>query len=100
MSPDSFNIAAVGTPGTTMRPAAGLTLSALVLATLAACGAPAPQDKEAAREKGRDTDETVFDDMIQTQDRARAVEDLTLGRKAEMDAAIAQSEGGVAQDER
>ena len=85
-----------------MRPAARLTLSALLLATLAACGAPAPepQDKESAREKGRDTDETVFDDMIQTQDRARAVEDLTLGRKAEMDAAIGQSEGDAAPDER
>jgi len=49
---------------------------------------------------GRDTDETVFDDMIQTQDRARAVEDLTLGRKGEMDAAIDQSEGESAQDDR
>jgi hypothetical protein len=76
-----------------MRPAARLTLSALVLAALAACGAPASQDKEAAGEQGRDTDETVFDDMIQTQDRARAVEDLTLGRKGELDAAIGQSEG-------
>ena len=85
-----------------MRPAARLTLSAILLATLAACGAPAPapQDKESAREKGRDTDETVFDDMIQTQDRARAVEDLTLGRKVEMDAAIEQSEGDAAPEER
>jgi len=71
-----------------MRPAARLTLSALLLATLAACGAPTPQDKESAREKGRDTDETVFDDMIQTQDRARA------------DAAIEQSEGDAAPDQR
>ena len=63
---------------------------------LAACGSPGPEtaeDKEAAREKGRDTDETVFDDLIQTQDKARAVEDLTLGRKGELDAAIEQSEG-------
>ncbi len=52
------------------------------------------------RGKPRDTDETVFDDMIQTQDRARAVEDVTLGRKAEMDAAIEQSEGDAAPDER
>jgi hypothetical protein len=85
-----------------MRPAARLALSGLVLATLVACGAPAPtptaQDKEEAKALGRDTDETVFDDMIQTQDRARAVEDLTLGRKAEMDAAIEQSEGESAQD--
>lgn len=85
-----------------MRRAARLTLSALLLAVLAACGAPAPQpqDKEAAREKGRDTDETVFDDMIQTQDRARAVEGLTLGRKGEMDEAIRRSEDDAPSDER
>jgi len=82
-----------------MRPVARLTLSGLVLTGLVACGAPVPQDKAEAREKGRDTDETVFDDMIQTQDRARAVEDLTLGRKGEMDAAIEESEGESAQDE-
>ena len=83
-----------------MRPLARLTLSGLVLTGLAACGAPAPQDKQEAEALGRDTDETVFDDMIQTQDRARAVEDLTLGRKGEMDAAIEQSEGEPAQDDR
>jgi hypothetical protein len=84
-----------------MRPAARLTLSGLVLSALAACGAPAPpQDEAEAREKGRDTDRTVFDDTIQTQDRARAVEDLTLGHKADMDAAIEQSEGDAAPDER
>jgi hypothetical protein len=85
-----------------MRPAARLTLSGLVLSALAACGAPPPaqQDEAEAREKGRDTDKTVFDDTIQTQDRARAVEDLTLGHKADMDAAIEQSEGESAPDER
>jgi hypothetical protein len=79
-----------------MRKITRLTTTGLALVVLAACGAPVPEaaeDKEAAREKGRDTDETVFDDMIQTQDRARAVEDLTLGRKGELDAAIEQSEG-------
>ena len=84
-----------------MPPAARLTLSVLVLALLVACGAPAPpQDEAEARAKGRDTDKTVFDDMIQTQDRARAVEDLTLGRKAELDAAMEQSEGDAPPDER
>ena len=85
-----------------MRPAARLTLSGLVLSALAACGAPPPppQNEAEAREKGRDTDRTVFDDTIQTQDRARAVEDLTLGRKADMDAAIGQSEGEDAPQER
>ena len=84
-----------------MPPAARLTLSVLVLALLAACGAPAPpQDEAEARAKGRDTDKTVFDDMIQTQDRARAVEDLTLGRKSDLDKALEQSEGDAPPDER
>jgi len=83
-----------------MRPAARLTLSALLLAMLAACGVPAPQDKEEARAKGRDTDETVFDDMIQTQDKARAVEDLSMQHKADLDAAIEASEGEAASEER
>ena len=90
-----------------MRSAARLTLTALALATLAACGSPTPHDpkdeaqaREEARAKGRDTDETVFDDMIQTQDRARAVEGLTLGRKGEMDEAIRRSEDDAPSDER
>lgn len=83
-----------------MRPAARLTLSALLLAMLAACGVPAPQDKEEARAKGRDTDETVFDDMIQTQDKARAVEDLSMQHKADLDTAIEASEGEAASEER
>jgi hypothetical protein len=83
-----------------MRPAARLTPAALVLAMLAACGVPSPhdgdtaQDKEEARALGRDTDETVFDDMIQTQDRARAVEGVTMGQKAATDAAIDQAAEG------
>jgi hypothetical protein len=90
-----------------MRSAARLTFTALALATLAACGSPTPHDakdkeqaRAEARAKGRDTDETVFDDMIQTQDRARAVEGLTLGRKGEMDEAIRRSEDDAASDER
>jgi hypothetical protein len=73
---------------------------------LAACGGEqAPQGKadpnaEAtakaeAKAKGRDTDVTVFDDMIQTQDRARGVEGTTMAAKAAADAAIdAQSGDG------
>ena len=83
-----------------MRPAARLALSGLVLATLVACGAPAPapQDKEEAKALGRDTDETVFDDMIQTQDRARAVEDVTMDAKRNLDETI-DAQTGDASDE-
>ena len=77
-----------------MNRKAGLTLSGLALLGLAACGGkPEPQDDEAARKLGRDTDKTVFDDMIQTQDKARAVEGVTLGHKADLDAAIEKAEG-------
>jgi len=81
-----------------MKSVSRLALSGLLLASLVACDYSQPQDKEEAKAKGRDTDETVFDDMIQTQDKARAVEDLTLGRKAQMDAAIEQSEGATADE--
>jgi hypothetical protein len=67
---------------------------------LAACGSPAPDpqddavDEAEARELGRDTDKTVLDDMIQTQDRARAVEGVTMDAKRNLDEAIdAQTDG-------
>lgn len=74
---------------------ARISLAAVALLSVIACSAPAPepQDEEEARALGRDTDETVFDDMIQTQDKARAVEDLTLGRKDDLDQALDASEG-------
>ena len=81
---------------------ARVSLVALTLLIVAACGAPAPEprdDKEEARALGRDTDETVFDDMIQTQDKARAVEGLTLGRKGELDQALEASEGDSSAEE-
>jgi hypothetical protein len=82
--------------------AAGLSLATLVALTLVACGGPTAQDEqkdeETARALGRDTDETVFDDMVQTQDKARAVEDLTLGRKDDLDRALEASEGDATDD--
>jgi hypothetical protein len=83
-----------------MRSFARLTLTALALSGLVACGGPAPEkEKEKTRAEGPDAEETVFDDMIQTQDRARAVEDLTLGRKSDLDDALEKAEGDEATDE-
>jgi hypothetical protein len=83
-----------------MHRGARIALYGLALACLAACGgAPEPVDQEEAERHGRDTDETVFDDMIQTQDKARAVEGVTLGHKADMDAAIEDSEGETPDEE-
>jgi hypothetical protein len=80
--------------------AARLSLATIALLTVVACSAPAPEetDEEEARALGRDTDETVFDDAIQTQDRARAVEDLTLGRKDQLDQALEASEDDSAEE--
>ena len=47
-----------------MERGARLTLLGLIPALIVACGGEAPkQDKEEMRAKGRDTDETVFDDL-------------------------------------
>jgi hypothetical protein len=71
----------------------------MMLAVVAACGGEQPPpDKAEAAAKGRSTDETVFDDMIQTQDRARGVEDTTMAAKAAMDAAIDEQSGNGSPD--
>jgi hypothetical protein len=80
---------------------AKVSFTACVLLTLVACGSPAPAPKDVAaedakaRELGRDTDKTVLDDMIQTQDRARAVEGVTMDAKRNLDEAIDTQTGGA-----
>ena len=88
--------------GIAMTASLRLSLAAIVLFTLVACGgSPAPdeadaEDEAAAAELGRDTDDTVLDDMVETQDRARAVEDLSLGRKDDLEQALEDSTGDSA----
>ncbi len=80
------------------------TILATVCVLMTACSSAAPdpeqqkKDEEQARALGRDTDKTVFDDMIQTEDKARAVEGVTLGHKADLDKALEQQEKGNAAD--
>lgn len=85
-----------------MHAAARLSLAAIALFTLVACGggssAPEDQadtaaDKAAATELGRDTDATVIDDMIQTEDKARAVEGVTMEHKQDLDRALEAAAG-------
>ena len=88
-------------------PRARLTLTGLALLLLAACGgAPESSSEEEqaaadarASELGRDTDKTVFDDMIQTQDKARAVEGVVLEHKNDVDAALESAEGNPPADQ-
>jgi hypothetical protein len=72
---------------------ARLSLLALSLVALCGCSPQPPQNKEEAKELGRDTDDTVFDDMIQTEDRARGVEDTVMQQKEDTDLAIDQMSG-------
>ena len=82
-----------------MNTRAATTAVLLALAMTAGCGADQPpQDEAAARELGRDTDETVFDDMVQTEDRARGVEQTTMDSKAATDAAIDAQTGDGGED--
>ena len=82
-----------------MKTRAATTVVLLALALAAGCGADQPpQDDAAARELGRDTDQTVFDDMIQTQDRSRGVEQTTMDAKAATDAAIEAQTGDEEED--
>ncbi len=74
---------------------ARISLVALILPGVVSCGAPSSGSEDAettATATGRDTEATVFDDTLQTQDRARAVEGLTLGRKDELDRALEAAE--------
>jgi hypothetical protein len=73
----------------------GFPLGALALAALlAGCGAPpAGDEEEPAPEPGsQEAEETVFDDMIQTQDRARAVGGVLMDSKRDLDTAIDEAE--------
>ena len=61
----------------------------LTLTILTACGSP---DEGSAEVEDK---ETVFDPMVETIDRAAAVEDLVMQQKADMDEALRRAEGEV-----
>ena len=77
-----------------MKGIARLTVIGFAAATLLGCGGPPPDDEEkAAPEPGsQEAEETVFDDMIQTQDRARAVEGVLKDSKQSLDEAVEHAE--------
>ena len=88
----------------------GARLAAVVLALtgLVACGSsgePAEADAGQAEEatdldsRQGTADETVFDDMLQTEDRARSVGDTVMQDKARTDAAIEAATGDAEPDQ-
>jgi hypothetical protein len=85
-----------------------VAVAALAPALLAACGAPTPHprndadtnaDTKVRDSTGSSTEETVFDDLIQTKDKARSVEGVLQEGKAATDKAIEESEGGGSGDQ-
>jgi hypothetical protein len=80
-----------------------VAVAGLALAWLAACGSPTPhktaEQKDAASAPDVEArhgtkDETVFDDLIRTENRARAVEGTVMQGKANTDAAIEAAQNG------
>jgi hypothetical protein len=61
----------------------------LTLTMLTACGSPDEGSAEA------EDKETVFDPMVETIDKAAAVEDIMMQQKADMDEALRRAEGEV-----
>jgi hypothetical protein len=62
-------------------------------------GDAAPTDESGDGAGDPAAEETVFDDMLETQDRARAVEDLNDERRELLESAIEAGEGAPASDE-
>lgn len=91
-----------------MNPLARVAAAGLALTWLVACGSSTPDQaadqKDAApapdvKARQGTKDETVFDDLIRTEDKARSVEGTVMQGKANTDAAIEAAEGGGAQPE-
>jgi hypothetical protein len=88
-----------------MNRMARVAAAGLALTWLVACGSSTPdqaagqQDAAPAPDvnarKGT-KDETVFDDLIRTEDKARSVEGTVMQGKANTDAAIEAADGGGA----
>ena len=83
-----------------MNGIARLSLTGLLMVALAGCGAPPADEQEAEVAPDPDSqraEETVFDDMIQTQDRARDVEGVLMDSKRDLDTAIDHAEDDTAE---
>ena len=62
-------------------------------------GDAAPMDESEDSAEAPAAEETVFDDMLETQDRARAVEDLNDERREQLESAIEPGEDVPPSDE-
>jgi hypothetical protein len=71
------------------------SLAALGLLAASGCGGNDAADPDAAAEDAAAApaaDETVFDDLVETQERARAVEDLNDQRREQLESALESEE--------
>lgn len=78
---------------------ARLASASILMASLAACGAPPneesakPAPGAAQQDPRQAAKDTVFGDMVDTMDKARTVEDTAAQRQREMQEAVEQAEG-------
>lgn len=68
---------------------AKLTVLALATMALCACGGASSDQDELSEE----VEETAFDPMVETIDRAHGVEDIAAQRRDDIDKAIEESDG-------
>ena len=63
---------------------------AIALATLGACGSDPPEPRPTQAEREQALRDSAFGSLVEPMDRARAVEQLQMERKRELDEAIEQ----------
>lgn len=68
-------------------------ISILLLLMMVACGSSENTGTETTEAKEMENTETVFDPLLKTIDKAKAVEDIVMQQKEQMDKALKEMEG-------
>lgn len=68
-------------------------ISILLLLLMVACGSSENTGTEATEAEETQDTETVFDPLLETIDKAKAVEDIVMQQKRQMDEALKEMEG-------
>jgi len=68
-------------------------ISIFLLLVMVACGSSENTETEATEAEATQDTETVFDPLLETIDKAKAVEDIVMQQKEQMDEALKEMEG-------
>ena len=68
--------------------------SIVLFLMLVGCSSPDESKTELENETAAEDRETVFDPLVKSLDRAKALEDIVMQQKRDMDAALKRMEGG------